>query len=211
MPQAHNVIAFNRKSATKKKLINAVGSVLAREGFRGLGINNVAREAGVDKVLVYRYFGGLPELVAAYSETVDFWPSAEELLGPDPETLKAMPADQQMAVFVKRFIASLRRRPVTQDILAWEMVERNELTMRLEQRRIRTALEFFEQLENLPEDLDLTVIVLLITAAVNFLIVKSRMYNSVGGIDLVSDAGWHRIEKGIDLLLQSAFNPTVQK
>ena len=47
---------------TRRRLISAVGSLLAREGFKGIGVNAVAREAGVDKKLIYRYFDGLPGL-----------------------------------------------------------------------------------------------------------------------------------------------------
>ncbi len=160
----------------------------------------------MDKVLVYRYFGGLPELVTAYSETVDFWPSVDELLGPDPQTLMAMEPDQQMAEFFKAFMAALRRRPITQEILAWEMIERNELSQRMEDWRIRTALEYFEHLEGLPDHVDLTAIVILMTGAVNYLIGKSRIQNTAGGVDLVSDEGWERVDRGIDLLLRGIFD-----
>ncbi len=45
------------KETTRLRLISAVGTLLARQGFNALGINAVAEEAGVDKVLIYRYFG----------------------------------------------------------------------------------------------------------------------------------------------------------
>ena len=195
----------DRQAQTRKKLIKAVGTVLAKEGFKGLGVNKVAKTAGVDKVLVYRYFNGLPGLVAAYSQTVDFWPTVRELLGPDPEAVRALAPDMQMAHFFKSFMAALRRRPITQDILAWELLERNELSKQLEDHRIRTALEFFEHLDDLPGDEHLPAIMALMAGAVNYLIVKSRITRSASGIDLESDAGWDRINKGIDLLLKGIF------
>ncbi len=195
----------DRQAQTREKLVKAVGTVLAKEGFKGLGINKVAKTAGVDKVLVYRYFNGLPGLVTAYSEAVDFWPTVRELLGPDPDAVRALAPDMQMAHFFKAFMAALRRRPITQDILAWELLERNEFSKQLEDRRIRTALEFFEHLDVLPDDEHLPAIVVLMAGAVNHLIVKSRITTSANGIDLESDAGWDRINKGIDLLLKGIF------
>lgn len=203
---AKNIIQFNRKAVTQKKLIHAVGKLLAEEGFKGLGVNRVAREAGVDKVLVYRYFGGLPELIREYSKTVDFWPTVEELMGPDPERLKTLPPDQQVAEVFKSFIAALRKRPATQDILAWELLERNELSMQLEDVRIRTFLEFFEYLDTIPDDVNLTPIVVLMGAAVNHLIVLSRINRFFGGIDFKSEDDWERINKGIELLLKGIFS-----
>ena len=195
----------DRQAQTRQKLITAVGTVLAREGFKGLGVNKVAKAAGVDKVLVYRYFNGLPGLVAAFSQAVDFWPTVEELMGPDPEGVKNLAPDMQMSHFFKSFLAALRKRPLTQDILAWELLERNELTQELEERRIRTVLEFFEELDDLPDDNHLTTIVALMSGAVNHLIVRSRISSAVGGIDLESQAGWDRIDEGIDLLLKGIF------
>lgn len=207
---AKNIIQFNRKAVTQKKMIQAVGKLLAREGFKGLGVNKVAKEAGVDKVLVYRYFGGLPELVKAYSKTVDFWPTVEELMGPDPERVKALPPDKQVAEVFKSFIAALRKRPATQDILAWELLERNELSMQLEDVRIRTFLEYFEYLDNIPDDINLAAVVVLMGAAVNHLIIISRINRFFGGIDFKSEDDWERINTGIDLLSKGIFSDSVE-
>jgi len=65
-------MARNRK-ATEQKILKAVGSLLARGGFRTFGINAVARQARVDKVLIYRYFGGMPDLLRAYAEAGTYW------------------------------------------------------------------------------------------------------------------------------------------
>lgn len=196
---------IDRKEQTKEKLIKALGKILGKEGFKGLGINKIAKEAGVDKVLIYRYFGGLPELIGEYSRTVDFWPTVEELIGPNPEQLSEMPPDKQVAEFFKAFIAALRKRPVTQDILAWELLERNEFSKQLEHVRIRTILEYFEYLDKIPDDENLSAIVVLMGGAVNHLLVKSRINNSIGGMDFDTEEGWNKINKGIDLLLTGIF------
>ena len=201
-----NTDQTDRKKQTKEKLIHAVGKILGEEGFKGLGVNKVARVAGVDKVLVYRYFGGLPELIGAFSRTVDFWPGLEELIGPDPDRLKRLPPDQQVAEFFKSFLSALRKRPVTLDILAWELLERNELTKQLEEIRIKTVLGYFEYLDEIPDDENLSAIVVLMGGAVYHLLVKSRINTSIGGIDLESEKGWLRINRGIDLLLKGIFS-----
>ncbi|MCG8688839.1 MAG: TetR/AcrR family transcriptional regulator [Desulfobacterales bacterium] len=196
----------DKKEATKDKLVKSVGTLLAKEGFKGLGVNKVAKEAGVDKVLVYRYFNGLPGLVAAFSRTVDFWPGVTELMGPDPDKVKALPPDRQMAHFFKSFAAALKKRPLTQDILAWELLAKNELSEQLEAIRIKTILEFFDELDDIPDDKALSAVVVLMGGAVNHLIIKSRIHPVVGGIDLQSSQGWDAIEQGIELLLKGIFS-----
>ncbi len=197
---------FDGKDENKRRLIKSVGTVLARDGFNKLGVNSVSREAGVDKVLIYRYFGGLHQLVNEFCETIEFWPDVEELIGQDEDKLNSMNAEEQLVFFFKRFIKALRSRPTTQMIMVWWDTEPNgQLAEHLDDIRMRTALEFFERLENIPFEKDLTAVVLILYAAISNLIVKSQTGGFVGGIDLKTDSGWQRIEDGIELLIGGVF------
>lgn len=61
------------KELTKRRLINAVGEIIRTEGFTGLGTNKIARQAGVHKKLIYRYFGSTDRLIEDYVVEKDFW------------------------------------------------------------------------------------------------------------------------------------------
>lgn len=197
------VVPIRNKEMTQQRLIKAVGKVVAEVGFQRLGVNLVAREAGVDKKLIYRYFHGLKGLVGAYGKTVDFWPTAEELLGEDLDSIRGLEPHALMSQFFRRYLRAILARPQTLEILAWEALERNDLTKGLEEVRVKTALEFFELMEqDPPEGVDLTALVLVMAGAVNFLAVRSRIHPSIGGVDLRSDEGWGRIEQTIDLILE---------
>lgn len=50
--------------------MDAAKDILTRNGFQALGINEIARQAGVDKVLIYRYFGGLEGLSERLGEEI---------------------------------------------------------------------------------------------------------------------------------------------
>lgn len=204
------VVPIRSEEMTRKRLIEAVGKVMARDGFEGLGVNQVAREAGVDKKLIYRYFHGLTELVAAYGRTVEFWPPACELLGPDANRLRSLPPDQVMSLFFKRYMRAILARPQTLEILAWEAMERNDLTRQLEPVRAQSALEFFEYMDqDPPEDVDLTALVLLMYGAVNFLAVRSRKHLSLGGVDVSSEEGWARVDACIDQVMSKVLGGVV--
>jgi AcrR family transcriptional regulator len=197
------VIPIRNKELTKDKLVKTVGKVIAEVGFQQLGVNVVARAAGVDKKLIYRYFQGLPGLVAAYGQTVDFWPTVDELLGDDLEGIHEMPPSEVMSHFFKQYLRAILRRPHTLEILAWEAIERNDLTKVLEDVRAKTALEFFELMqEDPPEGVDMTALVLVMAGAVNFLAVRSRIHNSLGGVDLQSEDGWRRIERTLEFMFE---------
>ena len=184
------------RASTRKRLIAAVGTVLARQGFGALGINTVAKEARVDKVLIYRYFGGMPELLQAFGEAEDFWPSFQELVGGTLEALVALPPGEAAARVLGNYLRALRRRPLTLEILAWETVERNELTAILETVREESALRLLKAAPTSGGG-DLAAVTALLAGAINYLLVRSRLIRMFNGIDLQSEAGWKRLEAAV--------------
>src|SRR5580704_17063396 len=74
-----NIAAVRDRPATERRLIHAVEKLLVRGGFGVLGPSAVAREAGVDKMLIYRYFGNLDGLVSAVAKSPELFISMEEI------------------------------------------------------------------------------------------------------------------------------------
>ena len=199
------------REATRARLIKAVGSLLAREGFKGLGVNAVAREAGVDKVLIYRYFGGLPELIVAFGRDGNFWPSIKELAGGDVEAYSRLPVTEQLSQLSRNFLNAIRTRPITQEILAWEMIERNELTAELETIRENTMMNFFDMFfPSTDEGPDIAAMGAIIGAGVSYLVCRGRQITIYNGVDLQSEAGWRRLEKAIDTMIKGLFAGTLK-
>ena len=199
--------AMRDRGATEERILAAVGQVLARDGFGALGINAIAREAGVDKVLIYRYFGGLPELLRQWGASGRFWPTVDELLGEDRQAVLALPLAERYALFFDRFIDAMRARPLTLEILAAEIVERNELTAILETEREQwgaqaEALFGGDDLARAPQ---LRGITLLLVAGVMYLLVRARKIRIFGTIDLHTDAGWAALKAAVAGMAQQAF------
>jgi len=195
-------------SATKQRLVDAVGAILARDGFSGLGVNAVAQQACTDKALIYRYFGGLPELLGAYAESASFWPTVEELAGGSLESLSAMPLRERWAHALHHYIKQLRKRPLTQEILAWELSERNEVTARLEEVRERRGLVLSTVLGlGVPASVDVAAIAGLFASAVHYLLVRARKIRVFNGIDLHSEQGWLRLEVAARAMILGALEP----
>ena len=187
------------RAATEARIVSAVGEVLARDGFKGTGINAIAKQAGVDKVLIYRYFGGLPELLKHWGSSGRFWPGLDELVGTDPAAFLALPPAERYARFMEHFIDGLRARPLTLEILAAELVERTDLTVFLEAEReawgeqaahLLGGAEFAEH----PELRGLTV--LLISGA-QYLLLRSRKIRIFGGFNIQSGAGWAELKAAV--------------
>ena len=74
------------RQLTEARIQDAATRILSETGFEGWGINAIAREAGVDKVLIYRYFNSLDGLLESIIEATEFWPDPDSLAENSPET-----------------------------------------------------------------------------------------------------------------------------
>ncbi|WP_243147114.1 TetR/AcrR family transcriptional regulator [Scytonema sp. UIC 10036] len=107
------------KEETKARILAAVGKLLAESGFKQLGVNAIAREAGVDKVLIYRYFENLPSLLQTFGKEGNYWITVEELVGNVTDVDAESLADW-MVLFLTHFLDDLQKRPITQEIMRWD-------------------------------------------------------------------------------------------
>jgi AcrR family transcriptional regulator len=194
--------------ATKGRLVEAVGGILAKHGFSHLGVNAVAQEAGTDKALIYRYFGGFPQLLEAYAESTAFWPTTEEMAGGPLAELAALPLAARIDRVVASYVAQLRARPLTQEILAWELSERNEVTARLEEVRERRGLELMMVLaRDLAPGVDLAAVASILAGGVHYLLLRARRIRVFNGIDLRTEEGWSRLEAAARTMVLGALQP----
>ncbi|MUL39291.1 TetR/AcrR family transcriptional regulator [Gloeocapsopsis dulcis] len=193
------------KEETKARILAAVGKLLAESGFKQLGVNAIAREAGVDKVLIYRYFDGLPSLLQSFGKEGGYWISAKELIG-DESSVDAETLADWMTYLLLGFLHDLKERPITQEILRWELLEGNELTRELANVRDQLALDslkFLEQKGSFPPDKDIPAISAVLVAGVVYLTLRTKVSNSFMGIDFDSSTGWRRIEAALESIIQS--------
>ena len=75
-----NILFKNEKKdreLTEKRILEAVGSIIENDGFEKIGVNAIAQRAGVSKMLIYRYFGGIDELIAQYLLQKDYWANTD--------------------------------------------------------------------------------------------------------------------------------------
>lgn len=192
------------KKATEEKIIKAVGVLLARNGFSAIGINAIAREAGIGKTLIYRYFGGLPQLIKAYANEGEFWPKIEELIH-ETDEFHARSSSEKIKIMVSNYINAIKKRKLTLEILAWEMVEKNELTTILDKKR----KEFLEEIHRfisasgINTKADIVTLMGIIGASINYLASRSRNCKFFNGIDLKSKEDWVKIEDTLHSIIES--------
>ena len=79
---------------TEQKILQALEHLLLEQGFPAVGINSVARQAGCDKVLIYRYFDGLDGLLLAFAETNDLWWNIDEIITESTDQIGQQPLQE---------------------------------------------------------------------------------------------------------------------
>jgi AcrR family transcriptional regulator len=188
--------------AMRARILEAVGKMIVRDGLAAIGVNALAREAGCDKVLIYRYFRDLEGVYAAYAAQSDFWWSVDELTrGIDPSRLTAVEA---IKTLLRRHARALRARPVTLAVLAAELTNRTRLVVALEAVRERRAQElaaWIGERYRLPQSRDVEAVAMLLGVAVNYLAVRARTIRVMSGVGIRTDGDWERIFAAIDSVI----------
>lgn len=196
-------------AATRRRILDAVGRIVVRDGLAAVGVNALAREAGCDKVLLYRYFGDLAGVHAAFAEQSDFWWSLDELTrGLDPAELGLAAT---LKAILRRHAGALRRRPTTLAVLAAELTERTPLVAALEAVRERRALELNAWIARnfkLAKTVDLEATIMLIGVAFNYLAARAVTTTVMSGVRIASDADWRRLFAAADALVDAALRPS---
>lgn len=192
------------REETRKEILAAMGRILARKGSKGLGINAIAREAGVDKVLIYRYFGGLGELYRAFAIEGNTFPHLEELAEGRVAELPDLPPAELAKILILGFGRAIRRRPITREMMRWELQEKNGLTEELSKERERQSLQWLSLAPDL-QRADLAAVASILVAGQVYLTLRSKTTDQYNGIELNSEDGWKRIEGAVALLCDLFF------
>ncbi len=191
---------------TRARFLKAVEKVLRKEGLQGLGINAVARAAGRDKALLYKYFGSLDGLYVAYAQSYPLFPTLEQVLGPAKDKLASLSSLDIARIVASGYIREIRQRPFTLEIMRWELVVSNSLTKALSELR-SAATEDFIRLLGQPKGVDIPAFMSLLYGGVVYLLLKAESGVDFSGMDLRGDEAWKRLEKTLHRILEATLSP----
>ncbi len=192
------------REQTERQLIDAVGAIVEDAGIDAVGINAVARKAGVDKVLIYRYFGDIDGLLAAWIARQDYFSRLQELIG---EGAGAEGRDAVLEVARRVLIGQLRAAVGNRGLLEvfrWELGTRNAVTDEIARRRETQGSAVTKVFERAVDDpsVDVRAIVTILSAGINYLALRAQTVDVYNGIPLSGKRGWKRIEKAIASMLE---------
>lgn len=129
------------KDRTKQKLLNAVGKVIKKEGYTGLKVSKIATVAGVNKKLIYVYFGTVDALIETYLRQHDYWTIAE--LDRNKKAVTTFDLETAFELLKDQY-NYFESSPEMQNIVLWELSEYHKTLREAVDRREEFGKKIFK-------------------------------------------------------------------
>lgn len=108
---------------TEQRIIDAAIGLIADAGFTDFGVNHIAARAGIDKVLIYRYFGGVEGLLEHIGQHHEFFPEPHKVI------------EGTLADFIEAYRLAMTADRLASALLDWERLTENPLTLAFQRQR----------------------------------------------------------------------------
>ncbi|RZK52603.1 MAG: TetR/AcrR family transcriptional regulator [Pedobacter sp.] len=194
------------KEKSKQQFLNAVGKILKTKGYAALKVNDIAATAGLDKKLIYKYFGGTDQLLDEYISSQDFWSNVKgEKV---PQTITDGGKTFLTDMFLEQFDYVYKNKEF-QKVLLWRLSQqRNSLKKLAEDQEANGELilqniidpYFGEKSE------DHRAILAILVAGIYYLNLSTAFNGNIFcGLDIKSDHGREKIKEAISFIVGQAY------
>lgn len=197
---------IRNKEKSKERFLGAVGKILMTKGFSALKINYIAEVAGLDKKLIYKYFGGLDQLLDEYLLAKDFWSNIEDKSVPNKVTDGGKAFTEGMLL---QQYEQMSGDPELQKIILWRLSEhRKSLATLLEQQERTGELLFGNFTDPFfgKQAGSYRAVAAILVSGIYYLNLHAAVNTGTFcGIDLNSEAGRQQIREALSFLNKQAF------
>lgn len=194
------------KEKSKQQFLNAVGKILKTKGYAALKVNDIAATAGLDKKLIYKYFGGTDQLLDEYISSQDFWSNVKGEKVPEVITDggKAFLTD----MFLEQFDYVYKNKEF-QKVLLWRLSQqRNSLKKLAEDQEANGEIilqnitdPYFEEKSE-----DFRAVAAILVAGLYYINLSSTYNGNIFcGLDIKSEQGREKIEGAISFIVGQAY------
>lgn len=195
--------------ATRAAILETAATILSTLGAPSLRVNALAHAAKCDKVLIYRYFGGLDGVLKALGAERRLWPRVEVGEDGDESSL----ADAVRTALLEEW-AAITDEALIRAAVAAESSGNGELAPSVAEQRAECHARMIARLRashRIPQYTDLSALVELVSAALAMLALRAAP--AKGGaqatqpIDPATPDGWRRIEKMVGVITRALLEP----
>jgi len=200
--------ALRNKERTKLKLLDAVGEIIRSEGFSQLQLTKIEKIAGVNRKLIYDYFGAVKSLIETYIRSKDYWVSYANSANKIVEESTGDHGRELIQMLLLNQLDSFSKDGDMQQIVLWQISHDNPLISEIcaERERIGKILLTSTDSHFNGTNVDIRARMALMIAGIYFLVLHSKKVNSLFcGIDLNTPDGMERIKTAITNMSEEAY------
>ncbi|HEY2896256.1 MAG TPA: helix-turn-helix domain-containing protein [Gemmatimonadaceae bacterium] len=196
--------------ATRAAILRSAAELVAAHGVNAVGVNALAQAAGCDKVLIYRYFGGLDGVLAALGMERMLWPRVEvdSNGGGADRDGDASLAELMQSVVLEEWAAFAGGALMLQAEVA-ELEGGNALGRAAAAQRSERHAEIIASLRanhRIPPYVDLEALLELLSAALTLFALRAASGSATKTARMLEPStpeGWRRIEKTVGTIVRA--------
>ncbi|CAD7032569.1 TetR/AcrR family transcriptional regulator [Pseudorhizobium endolithicum] len=197
---------IKNRAQTEAAIFKAARNLLAEEGFQGFGINAIARRAGCDKQLIYRYYGGLDGLLDAIGADLGDW--VKERIPEDTGGMFLLTYGDLMERLALLYMEALRDDPLVCKIMAWEVSKDTPQVRRLAEARSKALGKWLDRMRGsltAPKGVDAQTVNGILFAAIQHLVISSVATGEFAGLPLRSEKDWEKVAASVRRLVRGIY------
>jgi DNA-binding transcriptional regulator YbjK len=194
------------REKSKQQLLDAVGKLLRTKGYAALKVNDIAATAGLDKKLIYRYFGSTDQLLDEYVLSQDFWSNVKGEKVPVSITDGGQSFVKEM--FHAQFDTVFKNKEL-QKVLLWRLSQQRSSLKKLADEQEVTGDQLFDGIiephfkEKTP---NFRAISAIIVSGLYYLNMTTAHNGSIFcGIDMESPDGRNQIKEAVSFLIDQTY------
>ena len=189
------IITMKDRQHTEQKIISAVEQIITEEGFQALGINKVAHQAGVSKVLIYRYFESFENLIQTAIIQNNYWIKTSAMLQKLTETPSEQLKAEEVIINVFR---EIRSNKFMREILRWQLISSDPLAKKFSAEIESAGIAINNHFKKKLNHPDLNAFSSIFIGGIYYLSLLQDKIEVFNEIQLSEGKeGWDRIEKAL--------------
>ncbi|MFS4432280.1 TetR/AcrR family transcriptional regulator [Chryseobacterium sp. S90] len=201
--------SIRNKERSKKKFLEAVGKILRTKGHTALKVTDIAATAGVDKKMIYNYFGGIDGLIDEYIRSQDYW---SKVTIDEVDKIKPKLDDGGQSFMEKMLLSQfdyVYKSKEAQKLLLWRISESRKSLRKLTDTQEENGEYIFKLLmdSHFKEHAeDVRAIMAILVSGLYYLNMYAAMNGSIFcGIDVDTSKGRDKIKSAVSFLLNQTY------
>lgn len=201
--------SIRNKERSKKKFLEAVGKILRTKGHTALKVTDIAATAGVDKKMIYNYFGGIDGLIDEYIRSQDYW---SKVTIDEVDKIKPKLDDGGQSFMEEMLLSQfdyVYKSKEAQKLLLWRISESRKSLRKLTDTQEENGEYIFKLLmdSHFKEHAeDVRAIMAILVSGLYYLNMYAAMNGSIFcGIDVDTSKGRDKIKSAVSFLLNQTY------